>query len=171
MPHRSLYRGVPALIVAGGLALLAACSGTQTAPTAASTGAVTTTQPAPAATGTASGDPATSGASTTAAAAGAYLDYATYEAHRADYHGKQVVLFFHANWCPSCQATDRNLTADPAAIPADLVVVKVDYDTATSLKRQYGVTTQHTFVAIGADGAKLKAWTGSPTAADIASHL
>jgi thioredoxin 1 len=100
--------------------------------------------------------------------AGAYVDYADYEANKAMYDGGTVVLFFNASWCPTCQETVSNLEADPAAIPAGLTVVSVDYDSADELKQKYGVTTQHTFVQVDASGTELKKWTGSADAEAIA---
>ena len=78
--------------------------------------------------------------------------------------------FRFETWCPTCQETQKNLEADPAAIPAGLTIVKVDFDTSDELKRQYGVTTQHTFVQVDADGNELAKWTGSSTAEDIAGQ-
>ena len=100
--------------------------------------------------------------------AGAYVDYADYEANKAMYDGGTVVLFFNASWCPTCQETVSNLEANPAAIPAGLTVVSVDYDSADELKQKYGVTTQHTFVQVDASGTELKKWTGSADAEAIA---
>jgi thiol-disulfide isomerase/thioredoxin len=100
---------------------------------------------------------------------GSYVDQAAYDANRAGYSTGTVVLFFHAPWCPDCRETEANLRADPAAIPAGLTVVKVDYDTATDLKKQYGITQQHTFVSINPDGTARQKWTGTHTAAEIAA--
>ena len=102
------------------------------------------------------------------ATAGAYISLADYEGGKDMYDTGKVVLFFNASWCPTCQETQKNLESDPAAIPAGLTIVKVDYDNSDELKRKYGVTTQHTFVQVGADGAELAKWTGSATAEEIA---
>jgi thiol-disulfide isomerase/thioredoxin len=101
--------------------------------------------------------------------AGSYVDYADFDADRSAYADGKVVLFFHAGWCPTCKQAEKSLTSD-ADIPAGLTIVKVDYDSATDLRRQYGVTQQHTFVSIGPDGSKQKAFTGAVTAADIAEQ-
>ena len=101
---------------------------------------------------------------------GAYIALAEYEGSKDMYANGDVVLFFHAGWCPTCREADENLNADPAAIPAGLTIVKVDYDDSDELKQKYGVTTQHTFVQVDADGNELGKWTGSVTAADIAGH-
>ncbi len=78
------------------------------------------------------------------------------------------MLFFNASWCSTCQETRKNLEADPAAIPAGLTIVKVDYDNSDELKQKYGVTTQHTFVQVDADGNEIAKWNGSATAEEIA---
>lgn len=100
--------------------------------------------------------------------AGAFIDYADYEAGRSGYDAGTVVLFFNATWCSTCQETVENLTDDPDSIPAGLTIVSVDYDSADELRQQYGVTTQHTFVQVDADGTELAKWTGSSTAKAIA---
>jgi thiol-disulfide isomerase/thioredoxin len=79
---------------------------------------------------------------------------------------QNVVLFFHAPWCPSCKTADKNFTAETA--PANTVVFKVDYDTSTELKKKYGVTSQHTFVSLNADESMKKKSSGDKNYADIA---
>lgn len=110
--------------------------------------------------------PAT-GATPSTATAGRFVDLATYRADPAAYSSGRVVLFFHATWCPNCRLTEKNLTQDPGSIPADLTIVKVDFDTETDLRKQYGITQQHTFVAVGPDGTEKATWTGTYTAAEI----
>lgn len=105
-----------------------------------------------------------------AAATGAYITLAQYEGSKDMYAEGDVVLFFAADWCPTCQTTTKNLEADPAAIPAGLAIVRVDYDNSDELKQQYGVTTQHTFVQVDADGNEVAKWTGSLTADEIAEQ-
>lgn len=97
--------------------------------------------------------------------AGAYLTLDEYQNQMADRADTTVVYFFHADWCPSCRATEESLTT--AGVPDGLTVVKIDYDSATDLKREYGITQQHTFVQVGADGTQLAKWTGSVTGEDI----
>ncbi|GAA4414127.1 hypothetical protein GCM10023168_37480 [Fodinibacter luteus] len=98
-------------------------------------------------------------------AAGAYLTRAEYESRMAERQGTKVVYFFHASWCPTCRATEEAIARD--GIPAGLTVVKVDYDSETDLRKEYGVTTQHTFVQVDPDGGELAKWTGSQDGAAI----
>ena len=83
--------------------------------------------------------------------------------------GAHVVLFFHAPWCPDCRATEQSLTT--AGMPDGLTVVKVDYDSMTDLKQKYGITQQHTFVAVDAAGMKQQIWTGTKTGAEILAKI
>jgi thiol-disulfide isomerase/thioredoxin len=148
------------------LAAVTAC-GTQAPTQSAST-------PAASSPSAASSTPTPTSASPTAASSpaaptrGSYIDYAAYTADPSMYAAGKVVLFFHAGWCPKCQETDKNLTGDPASLPAGLTVVKADFDTETDLRQKYGVGVQHTFVQVDADGEQLAKWTGTYTGADIA---
>lgn len=84
---------------------------------------------------------------------------------------KRVVYFFAATWCPDCQATYRDLKANGAMIPSDVVVVVVNYDKASELKKKYGITSQHTFVAVGPQGEKKKVWAGTTTVNALVAAL
>jgi thiol-disulfide isomerase/thioredoxin len=97
--------------------------------------------------------------------AGAYIDHATYAADTTAHEDSTVVLFFHADWCPSCRATDAALTED--GVPEGLTVVKVDFDSQTSLRQEYGIVQQHSFVHVDALGTALATWSGSPDGEDI----
>ena len=100
---------------------------------------------------------------------GAWIDQAAYEADPATFHDAgDVVLFFNASWCPTCKATVESL--DSAGVPAGLTVVSVDYDAATDLKKQYGVTVQHTFVQVDEQGNQLAKFSGAPSGEAIASQ-
>lgn len=83
----------------------------------------------------------------------------------------KVVLFFHASWCPICRQLDAEAKADPEIVPDGVRVLKVDYDTATSLRQKYGVTVQHTFVQVDASGASLGKWSDATKYADVFSRL
>jgi thioredoxin 1 len=100
---------------------------------------------------------------------GAWIDQAAYQADAAKFHeAGDVVLFFNASWCPTCRATVESLDAD--GVPAGLTVVGVDYDAATDLRKQYGVTVQHTFVQVDEQGNQLAKFSGAPSGEAIASQ-
>jgi len=81
------------------------------------------------------------------AASGTYVDY--YDGAIEETAGLKV-LFFHASWCPKCRALDADITANE--VPDGMTIFKVDFDTATALRQQYGVTLQTTIVYVDDDG-------------------
>jgi len=70
-----------------------------------------------------------------------------------------TVLFFTADWCPTCKAALRDLDANGAKL-GNRKIVLVDYDASAELKKLYRVTYQHTWVWIDADGKALETWNG-----------
>lgn len=93
-------------------------------------------------------------------AAGAFVDYSETAVTEATQNGGKAVLFFHASWCPTCKAAERDITSNLDQIPSDLTIIKTDYDSMDELKRQYGVTYQHTFVQVDAEGNEVTKWNG-----------
>lgn len=81
-----------------------------------------------------------------------------------------TVLFFHASWCPSCKAAEKNILADDIS-KTDLSILKVDYDSSVELRKKFGVTTQHTFVQVDANSELVKKWNGSNSIDSIVSKL
>lgn len=83
---------------------------------------------------------------------GIYTDYESGKKYISD-PSKKVVLFFHASRCPSCKQAEQNILANKDSIDSDLVILKVDYDTATDLRKQYGITSQTSYVLVNSDGS------------------
>ena len=71
-----------------------------------------------------------------------------------------TILYFHATWCPTCQATMTSFQARWPEVRPGLTLVIVDYDTETDLKSEYGVTYQNTYVQIAADLSRVQIWNG-----------
>lgn len=76
---------------------------------------------------------------------------------------RNVVLFFKADWCPSCNALDRDIEANLDQIPGDLTILKVDYDSRSGatdaelqLRDDLNVTYQHTIIQVDADGNRIQ---------------
>lgn len=76
------------------------------------------------------------------------------------------VLFFYANWCPTCRPADESFRENQSQIPGDLTVIRINYnDTETdedekALAQKYGITYQHTFVQIDSAGNQVTKWNG-----------
>jgi thioredoxin 1 len=106
--------------------------------------------------------------SATASQPGSYLTLLDYQASQSKYVEDDVVLFFNANWCATCKVARDNIESNLDSIPSNLVIVVVDFDSETDLRKKYGVTIQHTFVQIDQNGEQLAKWSGSVTAEQIA---
>ena len=90
---------------------------------------------------------------TPAETAGVFADYSTDLLANAE--DGNVVIFFNADWCPTCQATLRDINSKLGEIPSDLTILSANYDEELSLRQKYGVTLQHTFVKVDKDGNEL----------------
>lgn len=101
---------------------------------------------------------------------GSYVTLADYTANPEKYSENRKVHFFHASWCPNCQAIDKTLTQDDSNIPAGVTIIKTDFDKETDLRQKYGVTLQYTFVEVDKDGNELKQWS-APTINDVYEEL
>ena len=93
--------------------------------------------------------------------------YVTYS--KAVYEGsadKRRVLYFYATWCPSCKQANEDFTANPDKIPEDVTVIRTNYNDPDTdqeekeLAKKYGITYQHTFVQIDAEGKEVAKWNG-----------
>lgn len=84
--------------------------------------------------------------------------------------GSRRVLYFHADWCPTCRPLNAALTKDPNQIPEGVVLFKTNYDTETALKQKYSIAYQHTFVEVDAQGNAVQTWSGG-NVDDVVSRL
>lgn len=97
--------------------------------------------------------------------------YAEYAGDLTQYEDKDIVLFFKADWCPSCRVLDSNIQENLNDIPEDVVLLELDYDTETELKKKYGVTTQHTMVQVDTSGEMIKKWSGGNRLEDVLNQI
>ncbi len=99
----------------------------------------------------------------------------TYESYAAEKLARAadgpVVLFFRASWCPTCRALDADIKKNSASIPEGVTILDVNYDDSSALKKQYGVTAQHTLVQVNADGSMITKWSGSGTLAEVLARI
>ncbi len=93
-----------------------------------------------------------------------YVEYD--QAALANNENKRRVLFFYANWCPTCRPADANFKTNIDKIPDDAILIRVNYkDSETDqqekdLAELYGITYQHTFVQIDEQGKEIAKWNG-----------
>lgn len=103
--------------------------------------------------------------------AGSYIPYESFAAASEEYADSKVVLFFSAAWCSTCQEARENFEASLSEIPGDLAIVVVDFDDSIELRKQYGITVQHTFVQIDETGNPLAKWSGSVSIPQLLEQL
>lgn len=89
---------------------------------------------------------------------GVYKDYTENTLNEALNNNKKVVLFFHAKWCSECKADDADINANLEKIPAEITILKANYDTEKTLKQKYAITYQNTYVLIDSSGLLVKKW-------------
>lgn len=98
---------------------------------------------------------------------GVYLPYTPTAVAQAK--GK-IVLFFHANWSPTSVTINKNIEEKATSIPADLTILKVNFDDATDLREAYAVDEQATFIQVDNTGKQIKKWRGESTLTDIVNQ-
>ena len=84
---------------------------------------------------------------------------------------RDLVLFFEAQWCHTCQALRADLEESIADFPKDLTIISVDYDTMTELKRKYDIDFQHTLVQVDSNGNRIAKWSHSYSLEEILNKL
>lgn len=100
--------------------------------------------------------PAGNDSSPSCEAPGRYADYS--EAAVADACYTDTILFFHAPWCPECRGFEEAIKGGD--VPDGAQILKVDYDSATDLRKQHEVTIQSTFVRVDPAGETVELWSG-----------
>jgi thiol:disulfide interchange protein len=83
-----------------------------------------------------------------------YTDYS--DVRLANAKQEFIVLFFHANWCPSCKAFEEKILSE--TIPENIQILKVDFDKNSELRKKYNVLSQTTFILVDRDGELRKRW-------------
>jgi hypothetical protein len=91
-------------------------------------------------------------------ASGRYTDY---QAGLVDDEGyERTVLFFSADhdWCSQCQAFEQAIIT--SGVPDGIQILKLNFEVADELKKQYQVTIQTTFVEVDQSGQLVASWVG-----------
>lgn len=83
-------------------------------------------------------------------------EYTTYSPEAVKNAKWKIILFFYADWCPSCKATDKDILWKK--VPEDLTILKVNFDNSSELKQKYEVLSQTTFVQIDKDWKEITKW-------------
>ncbi|MFC1626590.1 thioredoxin domain-containing protein [Patescibacteria group bacterium] len=90
--------------------------------------------------------------------------YVDYSSTQFDTHNdKKRILFFHASWCPTCKAAEKDFLNNEKELPQGVIIFKTNYDTEDALKQKYNITYQHTFVQVDMNGNEITKWNGGGT--------
>lgn len=73
---------------------------------------------------------------------------------------KKRVLYFHATWCITCRYANNVFVTREKEIPPDVVILRVNYDTADAMKKKYQIMYEHAFVWVNAQDQALAIWYG-----------
>lgn len=90
---------------------------------------------------------------------------------QANAAGKPVVVYFHADWCPTCRVQQpivARLALEPTLKP--VTIYEANFDTETALKKTLNVSQQSTFVVFK-QGQEVTRSTGQTQEAAIRSVL
>ncbi len=89
-----------------------------------------------------------------------YVDYTEQNLESAKRNGRPVLFFAATIWCQTCQALEKEILEKGNTIPADVIILKVDYDNDREMNRKWGVTSQHTLIVLDQNGNEVKRWIG-----------
>jgi thiol:disulfide interchange protein len=108
---------------------------------------------------------------------------ATYEPYTKEAYeeakgsGKPILLFFYANWCPTCKVDEPILKKIIQETDADIIAFRVntlDSDTDADeeeLAEEFGIFIQHTFIFIDRNGNPLNQIIGTQGEKLLKSHI
>ncbi|BCX13576.1 MAG: hypothetical protein KatS3mg085_108 [Candidatus Dojkabacteria bacterium] len=85
----------------------------------------------------------------------------------------KIVLFFHADWCPTCLALERDINRNIDSIPQNVLILKAPYGNngETELAQKYNVKVQHTLIQLDNEAKPKKTWVGSFRLEEVISEL
>lgn len=160
---RFLKNIVPIFLVAVSTSTLVACSIDKSEKSQKGSGTKSTsTQPA----NNSNNEQSTTSTLKTDKNVGLFADYSKDLVSQAGANEK-VILFFHAQWCPTCKSIEKNIKANLDEIPGGVRILLVDFDEESELKKKYDVRQQYTMVQVDNTGKKIDLWTDSYSLEDI----
>lgn len=60
----------------------------------------------------------------------------------------KTLVFFKADWCPTCRILDQDIKQNASDIPEDWLILEANFDDEVDLKNEYRVASQHTIVVL-----------------------
>lgn len=100
---------------------------------------------------------------------GVFRDYDPAEIQIGNY--EQTLLFFYAGWSPLSRELEKEITVNADQIPANLQILKVDFDKRLSLKQKYKVEAENTIVRIDSSGQARAKWLATKLFSDLINNI
>ena len=96
--------------------------------------------------------------------------YTKYDAEKLKNSSEKYnLLFFHAPWCPSCEAIKKAFARE--WVPENMMIFEVDYDSNLELRKKYEVHSQTTFVLVNQNWDMIKKWIASLGISDLKAKV
>ena len=95
--------------------------------------------------------------------------YKKYDENLVKNHKGRIVLFFHADWCSTCKALEKQISQ--TKIPEDLLILEVNFDTQKDIAKKYSILSQSSFVQIDSKGNAYKRILGKSDINDVFETL
>jgi len=89
-----------------------------------------------------------------------YVNYSESNLAQSQTRGQSVLFFAATAWCQSCSKLEKEIKENASKIPANMTILKVDYDNDKAMNKKYDVVVQHTLVLLDESGKELKRWVG-----------
>lgn len=81
-----------------------------------------------------------------------YKPFFTQTAKQALADKKNVILYFYANRDPTDQSLDQDIQERKERIPANTIILRLDFDSSEDFKKAFSVTQQNTLVYLDSEG-------------------
>lgn len=88
------------------------------------------------------------------------LDYSEENLAAAIENNETPVLYFYADWCPTCRVFNNQLLEEIERVPEEVTILKIDFDTGKELKKEHKITIQHTLIQLDNNQNEVTRWIG-----------
>ncbi len=107
-----------------------------------------------------------------------YFIYEKSEYEKAKAANRPILIFFYANWCPTCARQEPiNVATFNSLTSSNVIAFRVNFnDSDTSpdeeaLAEEFGVTYQHTFFTLDSSGEQVDKFLGDTSSEEVKDFL
>ena len=84
-----------------------------------------------------------------------YVNFSDANLETAKLKGESILFFAATSWCQTCIGLEKEIIARSNEIPAQVTILKVDYDNDKAMNKKYAVVIQHTLVFLDQNGREI----------------